>query len=83
MQRRKVLLPDPEGPIMTTTSPRSIVKSTPLRTSLRPNFLCTLSAMTMGLLADPTVGWEAVGSAGRSAGWSAGRSVGTAVMRFP
>ena len=39
MQRRRVLLPDPERPKMTTTSPRVTSRSTPFRTSLSPNDL--------------------------------------------
>ena len=39
-QRKKVLLPLPEGPIITTTSPASISKSIPLSTSFFPNVFC-------------------------------------------
>ena len=35
-QRRKVDLPDPEGPIMDTTSPRSIDKDTSCKTAIEP-----------------------------------------------
>src|SRR5512132_3047940 len=48
MQRRKVLLPDPDGPTITMTSPRPTSRSMPLRTSRRPKRLCTFSALTMG-----------------------------------
>jgi len=48
MQRRKVLLPDPELPMMLITSPARASSETPLSTSLDPNRLwmsraCSLS----------------------------------------
>ena len=48
MQRRKVDFPDPEGPIMQTTSPGSTSSETPLRTSSWPKRLRTASALTIG-----------------------------------
>src|SRR5665648_191035 len=39
MHRRKVLLPDPEGPMRTTTSPFCTSMETPRRTWLRPKLL--------------------------------------------
>ena len=38
-QRSSVLLPDPLGPMMHTTSPRSTSRSTPWSTSTEPNAL--------------------------------------------
>ena len=40
MQRKKVLLPEPEAPIIDTTSPTRAVMETPFRTSRGPKFLC-------------------------------------------
>src|SRR5438445_6040928 len=48
MQRRKVLLPEPEGPIMHSTSFGDTSRSMPWSTSSRPKLLCTASALTMG-----------------------------------
>src|SRR5665213_2821029 len=50
MQRRKVVFPDPDGPISTTTSPRVTPSETPFSTSWEPNdFLisvtCTINAV--------------------------------------
>ena len=50
MHRRKVDLPEPEGPSMHMTWPRLTSRSMPLRTSSRPNRLCTPSALTIGPL---------------------------------
>jgi hypothetical protein len=43
MQRRKVLLPEPELPMMLITSPAWAVSDTPLSTSLVPKRLWMLS----------------------------------------
>src|SRR5215468_8528992 len=45
-QRIRVVLPEPEAPTMTTTSPRRTVSVTPLRTSSWPNDLWTSVAST-------------------------------------
>ena len=39
IERRKVDFPDPEGPMITTTSPFLISRSIPLRTSFLPKYL--------------------------------------------
>ncbi len=49
MQRRKVLFPEPEGPMMHITSRGATSMSMPRSTSLRPKLLCTASARTMGV----------------------------------
>src|ERR1700732_434517 len=49
MQRRKVLWPEPDGPIMHMTSFGATSRSMPRRTSSRPKLLCTASALTMGV----------------------------------
>src|SRR6202047_519255 len=49
MQRRNVLLPEPEGPIMHMTSFGWTSRSMPRSTSSRPKLLCTASALTMGI----------------------------------
>ena len=41
MQRIKVLFPDPEGPMMTTTSPGAIARSMSANTWLVPNHFWT------------------------------------------
>src|SRR5438128_6325719 len=46
MQRRKVLLPDPEGPRMQATLPYSTARSTPFRTCKCPNDFSTPRATT-------------------------------------
>src|SRR5450830_47811 len=48
-QRRKVLLPDPEGPMTASTSPLSTSSETPLSTSTGPKRLCTSTARIIGL----------------------------------
>ena len=48
MQRRKVLLPEPEAPIIDTTSPSCAVSDTPFSTSRRPKLLCRSSTTTAG-----------------------------------
>src|SRR2546430_7508962 len=48
MQRRNVLLPEPEGPIMHMTSFWETSRSIPRNTSSRPKLLCTASALTIG-----------------------------------
>src|ERR1035441_4199004 len=50
MQRRKVLLPEPEGPMRQRTSPGLTTRSMPLRTSRRPKDLWTWVARTIGSL---------------------------------
>src|SRR2546430_2160048 len=47
MQRRKVDFPDPEGPMITTTSRGATCMSTPHRARCRPNDFQTPSACTM------------------------------------
>src|SRR5688572_2763405 len=46
MQRSIVDLPEPDGPAMTTTSPRSIVRSIPSSTRLSPKLLLTATSST-------------------------------------
>ena len=48
MVRRKVLLPPPDGPMITTTSPLYTVRSTPFSTWFWPKCLCTPRASTTG-----------------------------------
>src|SRR5260370_41279997 len=50
MQRRNVLLPEPDGPIMHMTSFGCTSRSMPRNTSRRPKLLFTASAFTMGEL---------------------------------
>src|SRR5260370_21088021 len=50
MQRRNVLLPEPDGPIMHMTSFGCTSRSIPRNTSSRPKLLFTASAFTMGEL---------------------------------
>src|SRR5690606_41498349 len=52
MQRRSVDFPDPEGPMMQTTSPLRTSKEMPLNTSIEPNDLWT-SRMEI-------IGWSGV-----------------------
>src|SRR5512143_3668842 len=47
-QRRKVLLPDPLRPIMTTTSRGITDSETPCKTCSSPNHLWSLSTVTIG-----------------------------------
>ena len=47
-QRRKVDLPEPDGPMMQTTSPRATLRLTPLITSSAPNDLRISIASTIG-----------------------------------
>jgi hypothetical protein len=49
MRRRKVVLPAPLGPVISTSSPRAIVKLTSENTERRQNFLETLEIRTAGL----------------------------------
>src|SRR5680860_1870040 len=44
-QRRKVLLPDPDGPITHSTSPSATAQSMPLSTSNFPKLLCRPSTV--------------------------------------
>ena len=48
MQRRNVLLPEPDGPSSETTSPVSTERSMLLSTSLSPKTLRTRLASTIG-----------------------------------
>ncbi len=48
MQRRKVDLPEPDGPTRHITSPRSTVSEMPLSTRSAPKFLHTSSLRTIG-----------------------------------
>jgi hypothetical protein len=50
MHRMRVLLPDPEGPITTTTSPSSTAKSTSFKTWKSPKYLLTPSKFMMLIL---------------------------------
>ena len=58
MQRRKVDLPEPEGPRMQTTSPGCTSSSMPFSTSRRPKRLWTLSALTIGSLIESAAACE-------------------------
>ena len=49
MQRSRVLLPDPDGPMTQTTRESSTERSTPRRTWTAPNRLCRPSTSTTGL----------------------------------
>src|SRR5262249_1545217 len=51
MQRRKVVLPEPLGPMITTTSPRCTRMVMPRSTSLRWKYLWTSRASTIGMAA--------------------------------
>ena len=51
MQRNSVLLPQPLGPMMQTTSPESISRCTSLTAAMRPNDLDTPATVTTGLSA--------------------------------
>src|SRR5579862_8487443 len=57
-QRRNVVLPEPLGPISTTTSPLLTLMEMTRRTSLRWKYLCTSRASTMGRV--PSATWEAL-----------------------
>src|SRR6266480_680870 len=50
MQRKSVVLPEPLGPIITTTCPRFTERSTPLRTVRWPKLLTIFSARTISLV---------------------------------
>src|SRR3989304_5928448 len=54
MQRRNVVLPEPLGPMMTTTSPCATSIVTPRSTSSRPKRLWTSTARNMGSAIAPT-----------------------------
>src|SRR3954454_949820 len=47
MQRRNVLLPEPEGPMMHRTSPRGTSSETPASACSAPKYLCTSTAATI------------------------------------
>src|SRR3954451_16866878 len=47
MQRRNVLLPEPEGPMMHDTSPRGTSSETPASACSAPKYLCTSTAVTI------------------------------------
>src|SRR4051812_21485101 len=47
MQRKKVLLPEPEGPMMQDTSPRGTSSETPASACSAPKYLCTSTAATI------------------------------------
>ena len=49
MQRRKVVLPEPEGPSRQTTCPAPTVMSMPLSTSVPWKAFITLTALTSGM----------------------------------
>ena len=48
MQRMRVDLPEPDGPMMQITSPFITSNDTPLRTSRSPKDLCTSLSATIG-----------------------------------
>ena len=48
MQRSSVVLPEPEGPTMATTSPRATSIETPHSTSSAPKLLCRSTIRTSG-----------------------------------
>jgi len=48
MERKSVLLPEPEGPMMTTFSPRLMDMDTLFSALSAPKFLCTWRISTMG-----------------------------------
>src|ERR1700687_1308505 len=62
-QRRNVAFPPPDGPRITTTSPRATSRLTPLRTSSRWKRLWTSTAWTMNFTAPvappPSAVWVA------------------------
>ncbi len=66
MQRIRVDLPDPDGPMTISTSPRSTVRSMSWRTCRSPKNLLTLSTTTRGVV-------EAGGGAGSGGGRGRGR----------
>src|SRR5689334_3347834 len=49
MQRSRVLLPEPERPMIATTSPRSTSTDTPFRTSVGPKLFRTSTMSTSGM----------------------------------
>ncbi len=55
MQRSSVDFPEPDGPMMQTTSCRATSKSMPRSTSSLPKLLCKPSPSTMGA-PDPATG---------------------------
>src|SRR5213593_418165 len=59
MQRRSVLFPEPLGPIITTTSPKSTVRSRPRSTWSRRNHLCTprIAIILPELIGRPLLSW--------------------------
>src|SRR6516162_9594361 len=63
MQRRKVLLPEPELPIMAMTSPSRAESEMPFSTSRAPNFLCRSSTTSAGVVS-PIFQSPACGDAG-------------------
>src|SRR6516225_8955675 len=52
MQRRNVLLPEPDEPRIEITSPSLAVSEIPFRTSSRPKLLCIFSTVSAGVSAD-------------------------------
>src|SRR5918999_3863195 len=65
MQRSIVDFPEPDGPAMTTTSPRSIVRSIPSKTRLSPKLLRTRSSSTRcPFPALISLAWEPTGRRG-------------------
>src|SRR5690242_20119803 len=63
MQRRNVVLPEPDGPSRHTTSRLLTSRSMPLRTSVPWNALCTLTACTSGI--SPAISVASLGDSGR------------------
>ncbi len=51
MQRRNVLLPEPDEPRIEITSPSLAVSDTPLKTSSWPKLLCMFSTVSAGVAA--------------------------------
>src|SRR5687768_12105970 len=58
-QRRKVVLPEPEAPMIATTSPSTTSRSMPLSTSVAPKRLWTLLARRTGAVGDVDKGGAA------------------------
>ena len=68
MQRMNVLLPEPEGPMRQSTSPRLTVRSMPRSTSSRPKCLLTCRASTIGRSCPRRHSWGATHGAWARAG---------------
>ena len=84
MQRRKVVLPDPDGPMRTTTSLRRTVRSTPLRTCSAAEVLVDVGRLDDDAVrrAPATRRWHPAGRAAREGHRRRGRS-SDAAPRMP